>query len=368
MKVGIDAHFVGVRHGGNEHHFENVIRSLAGQDAAGDEFYLFNYEGRGRGLLPGDAPFRIVPLKRRSVFLQRGLEIPGHDRRLGLDVLHVPFNVLPVGKSKKVVTIHDLAFLQVGETFGRAERMRMSLLTSLSARKADHIFAVSEYSRRDIIRHYGVPEAKISLTYNAVDEAVFRPWPEAEREAFRGELRLPPAFLLFVGTLQPRKNVLNLLRAYHRMSRGGRRDVHLVLVGRKGWIYADIFRLIGELGLAERVLHLESVGQRELAGLYNTALALVFPSFFEGFGMPILEAMCCGCPVTSSHATSMPEIYGDAALPFDPADVAAMADCMARMAEEPALRGDLAAKGRVNARRFSWDDTAAAIRKVYRSL
>lgn len=367
MRIGIDAHFVGVRHGGNEHHFGNVIRRLAAQDPAGDEFHVFNYGGRGAGVLPGP-PFRVVPLRMSSVSLQRGLEIPMLDRRLGLDVLHVPFNVLPVGRSRKVVTIHDLAFLHVGDTFGRLERQRMSLLTAFSARRADRIFAVSEYSRQDIARTYRIPEDRITVTPNAVDASEFRILPEPERDAFRKAHGLPDAFLLYVGTLQPRKNVLNLLRAFDRMAADGRKDVHLVLVGRKGWIYEDIFRFIRERGLGDRVRHLENVGQEELAGLYNAALALVFPSVFEGFGMPLLEAMACGCPVASSNVTSMPEIYGDAALPFDPADVGEMASRMRQIADDAALRRDLASKGLANLGRYSWEATADIVRKAYRSL
>jgi glycosyltransferase involved in cell wall biosynthesis len=363
MRIGIDAHYVGVRPGGNEYHFENLIRALAG--LAGEERYVaFSFAGKAAGRFPADK-VEIAPLRRGSVFLQRGLEIPALARKLGLDAIHVPFNFLPGGRYRKFVTIHDLAFLHVSETFGFLERQRMQWLTSFSARRADHVFTVSDYSKRDIIARYRIPENRITVTYNAVDRAVFRPWEPAAKAAFRARAKAPDRFLLFVGTLQPRKNVLGLLQAFKQLRHA--QGCKLLLVGRKGWIYQDIFRFIRENDMQDKVIHREEVPLEDLVGYYNTAEGLVFPSFFEGFGMPILEAMACGCPVASAEVTSMPEIYGDAALPFRPDDARAMADRMEALLTQPRLRDDLIAKGFANCARFSWESSAAAARKVYLS-
>jgi glycosyltransferase involved in cell wall biosynthesis len=366
MKIGIDAHFVGVRHGGNEHHFGNVLRAMARLPQGDEEFFVFNYRGAGKDALPGGR-FGVVELRKRSVYLQRAWEIPRAARRLGLDVIHVPFNVLPVGRAKKVLTIHDLAFLHVGDTFDYLERKRMAIMTAFSARRADHIFAVSEFSKRDIMHQYGIPENRITVTYNAVDGDEFNAWSRQERDQFRTANGLPERFLLFVGTLQPRKNVINLLRAFARLARQDK-EVRLLLVGRKGWIYDSIFTFIRENDLATRVSHRENVDARTLVGLYNTAAGLVFPSIFEGFGMPILEAMRCGCPVASANVTSMPEIYGEAALEFDPRDIPGMAAQMAVLAGDEAARRELIRKGAANCGRFSWEQSASRILQVYRSV
>lgn len=366
MRIGIDAHFVGIRPGGNEHFCKNVIKELAALETSREEYFVFNQNGAGSSMLP-PSPLQVVPLRKKSVYLQRGLEIPLLSRRLALDVIHVPFNFLPVGRAKKVVTIYDLAFLHVGDTFDFMERKRMSLLTGFSARRADHIITTSEFSKQDIVRRYGVPEDRITVTQCAVDREAFRPWTPEAKQAFLSAQGIGSRFLLFVGTLQPRKNVLNLIKAFRKLPASAG-DVQLIIVGRKGWIYEDIFRLIREESLESRVRHLEHVDQDTLTGLYNTAEAFVFPSLFEGFGMPILEAMSCGCPVASSDATCLPEAYGDAALSFHPEDIDAMVKAMVRILGDDALRKDLIEKGFRNCDRFSWQKTARIVRQVYRSL
>lgn len=365
-RIGIDAHYVGFRHGGGEHFTQNFIRGLAALEPGEEEYFLFNYRNQGEKALPG-APFRLEPLRRKSTYAQRAWEIPRASARLGLDILHVPFNVLPVGRSRKILSIYDLAFLHAGNTFNRAERLRMDVMTRFSVKHADHIVTISDYSRRDIAAQFGYPESRITVAHCAIDPAEFRPWPEVERRAFRADKALPDRFLLFVGTLQPRKNVVNLLKAFAELARTDR-DTHLILVGRKGWIYESIFAFIREKDLGARVRHFDAVDPHTLLGLYNTAAGLVFPSIFEGFGMPILEAMGCGCPVASSNATSMPEVYGDAALSFDPNDIGAMADSMRTLALDERTRAELASKGAANCSRFSWEKSAREIRKVYRTL
>lgn len=367
MRIGIDAHFVGVRHGGNEYVFENVLRNMAERPQPGEELHAFSLDLKARSVLPAEG-VRLVPLRRKSVYLQRALEIPRRARELDLDILHVPFNFLPVGRSRKVIHVHDLAFLHLKESFTFAERQRMTWMTAFCGRRADHVFTISEFSKADILRTYRIPESKVTVTPLATGSGEFRAWNDAEREAFRGRQGLGFPFLLFVGTLQPRKNVITLLKSFKALVDAGDKDTRVILVGRKGWIYEELFGYLQANGLQGRVLHREGVGPRDLAGYYNTAQAFVFPSLFEGFGLPILEAMACGCPVISSDASSMPEVYGDAALPFAPSDDRALASLMASILRDSSLRADLVRKGFTNAKRFSWNRTVDIIRKVYRSL
>ena len=369
MRIGIDAHFVGVRHGGNEYVFEHAIKGLAATREDGEELHAFSLDLKARGILPEPA-VTLERLNMKSVYLQRALEIPRLAKRLSLDILHVPFNFLPVGRCRKVVHIHDVAFLRLKEAFTFAERQRMTLMTAFCSRRADHILTISEFSRKEIIEAYRIPESKVTVTPLAVDTELLRPWSEEDKMAFLDRRGLDFPFFLFVGTLQPRKNVVTMLRAFKAVMAGGRegKDVRIVLVGRKGWLYEEVFSFIRENGMEGRVLHFDGINAKELPGFYNTALAFVFPSLFEGFGLPILEAMACGCPVLSSNVSSMPEVYGDAALPFAPMDADGLADRMRAVIRDPALRRDLTAKGFENGRRFSWDRTARIIRKAYKSL
>jgi len=366
MRIGIDAHFVGVREGGNERYCEGIIQQLGQAAAPGDEYYIFSYRGAARSRIPdGTARLTHLPLARRSVAWQRAVELPLYSRRLDLDVLHVPFNFLPLFRCRKVVTIHDLPFLHLPETHLRMERARMALLTRLAARCADHVLTVSEFTKRDIAAAYGVDPARITVTPNAADREVFRPLDDAARAAFRRSRGLDFDYLLFVGTLQPRKNLPVLIEAYARLRARGRRDHHLVLVGRKGWLYQDVFRAVRDRGLEDVVHHIDAVDAAVLTGFYNAATALVMPSRWESFGVPIVEAMSCGCPVVCSTAAAMPEVCGDAALPFDPNDPDELAAQLERVVDDTELRRDLARRGEVNCARFSWERTAGLVAGVY---
>ncbi len=368
MRIGIDAHFVGIRHGGNEIHFENLINHLADLPGNGDEFYAFTYRLAARDRLRGER-LTFIPLSSRSVSWQRGVEIPLQSRRLRLDVLHVPFNFVPLFRPRKVVTIHDLGFLHVPEAFTPWERARMAVLTPLAARCADHVFAVSAFTKHEIVERYRVPEERITITPSAVDRTVFRPLSAEQTAATRARLGLKCDFVLFVGTLQPRKNVPTLIEAYDRLRRKGRiPGLHLVLAGRKGWYFDEVFRVVRERGLENCVHHVGAVDTETLVGLYSSAAAFVLPSRYEGLGLPLLEAMSCGCPVVSSNTSAMPEVYGEAALAFDPNDPEELAVQLERVLEDRPCRDKLVRRGFQNCERFSWERTAAAVERAYHSL
>jgi len=364
MRIGIDAHFVGVREGGNERYCESLVRRLARVGHPDHEYFVFSYGGAASRRVP-NGRLTHVPLKSRSVAWQRAVELPLHSRRLDLDVLHVPFNFLPAFRCRKVITIHDLTFIHLPETHYPAERMRMKVMTRLAVPRADHILTISEFTKQDIVESYGVGADRITVAPNAADPEVFRPLAPGEGDLFRRRTGLQAPYLLWVGIMQPRKNVATLVEAFARLGEHGRADHHLVLVGRLGWMYDDVFELIRRYGLEGVVRHFGEVGPEELARFYGTATALVVPSRWESFGIPILEAMNCGCPVVCSSAAAMPEVYGDAALPFDPNDPDELAAQLGRLLDDGALRDDLVRRGFANAARFSWDRTAAIVDRVY---
>jgi len=364
MRIGIDAHFVGVRRSGNEQYFENLIRALLRQPADGSEYFVFSYRGAAQARVP-DPRAVHVPLSSRSVWWQRAIEIPRHAWRLGLDLVHVPFNFLPIMKCRTVVTIHDLGFLRVPEVYTPAERLRMRVLTRLSARWADHVVTGSDFTKWDIVKEYALPPERVSVAPSAVDRTVFRPLAPAERDAARRRLGLAEEYLLFVGVIQPRKNLGVLIDALAALRARAWPNLQLVLAGREGFRAADVFGRARERGVEQAVRHLGVVSDADLVALYNGARAFVYPSIFEGFGIPLLEAMSCGCPVVSSNATSLPEVYGDAALSFDPADTDALIARLEELLGDAALRQRLAERGVERAAQFSWDRTAAIVRRAY---
>lgn len=271
--------------------------------------------------------------------------------------LFCPLNVVPLlAQRPSVVTVHDLAFLRFPERFRPAKRRYLTALTRASVRRAAHVLTVSEFTRREVIDLLDVPAEKVTATPNGRDEQM-GPLPPAVVAQFRARQALPEAFLLFVGTLEPRKNLTTLLRAY--AERREQIGMPLVVAGGKGWLYEPIFALLDELALRPHVHFAGFVPRDELALWYNAATALVYPSLYEGFGLPPLEALQCGTPVVTSNVSSLPEVVGDAALTVEPLDAAALGSALVRVAQDADLRADLRARGPRRAQHFSWDRTAA---------
>jgi len=367
VRIGIDAHYVGVRHGGNEFYFENLLNHLARISRDGDEYFVFSYGNAARARLAGER-LRVLPLARRSVYWQRAVEIPWYSQHLDLDVLHVPFNFLPLFRCKKIVSIHDLAFVHVPDAYAPLERARMRILTRSAARRADHVLTLSEFSKRSIVDYYGLPDDRVTVVPGAVDRATFRVVEAATVEHHRTRLGLPRDYILFVGAIQRRKNLLVLLEALRILRAERRRDVHVVLVGRRGWGADDVFRFVAEQGLRDCVHHFEPLETETLVALYNGARAFVYPSLFEGFGMPVLEAMSCRCPVICSNATSLPEVCGDAALLFDPRRPEELAERLASLLGDSALREAMVGRGQKNRDRYSWERSATLVEAVYHAV
>ncbi len=268
-----------------------------------------------------------------------------------------PLNVIPLlARCPAVVTVHDLAFLRFPDRFRPAKQRYLAALARLSVRRAAHVLTVSEFTRGEVIALLGADPGRVTALPNGRDERL-GPLPADKVAAFRQEQHLPERFLLFVGTLEPRKNLATLLRAF-ALARPTL-DMPLVITGGKGWMYEPIFALAEELGLREQVSFAGFVPREELGLWYNAATALVYPSLYEGFGLPPLEALQCGTPVVTSNTSSLPEVVGDAALTVDPTDVEALAAALTRIATDTALREELHARGPARAALFSWERTAA---------
>jgi glycosyltransferase involved in cell wall biosynthesis len=291
--------------------------------------------------------------------------LPRELHRLAPELLHGLAYALPVGwTGPTVVTIYDLTFLRYPRAFNLANRIYLAAVTRAAARRARRIVTISESARRDIVRLLHVPENRVDVTYPAAEER-YRPLPTAEVDAFRQTRGLPQKFIFALGTLEPRKNVVGLLHAYARL-RGPRAPLYIA--GGSGWRFDPIFDTVRALGLLDQVTFLGFVPENELPLWYNAASLFAFPSLYEGFGLPVLEAMACGTPVVSSNAASLPEVAGHAARLVSPLDTDQLAHEMERVLDDPRLQVELRTAGRIQASRFSWqtmtNQTVASYRQA----
>ncbi|MBX3011067.1 MAG: glycosyltransferase family 4 protein [Caldilineaceae bacterium] len=287
------------------------------------------------------------------------------------DWVHGLVNVLPLATAAPgIVTVHDLSFLRLPEKFRGAKRWYLSQLCRASVAKARHVIAVSRQTADDLQHFWQVDAQKISVIYNGVSEE-FTPAPASAVAAFRQRRALPARFFLFLGTLEPRKNLPLLIRAFAQwraQTTPENRAVALVIAGAKGWFYEQIFALVTELQLQEVVLFSGYVPVEELPDWYRAAELFLYPSLFEGFGLPVLEAMACGVPVICSDTGSLVEVAGESALIFPAQDEGALVHCLHQFTGDATLRADLRRAGLTRAQQFSWQRTAQQTVELYRTL
>jgi glycosyltransferase involved in cell wall biosynthesis len=315
------------------------------------------FEILATGQLTERAPIRI---------LWEQLMLPLRAREA--DLLHGLAFALPLAwPGRSVVTIFDLSFLRFPEHFNPANRIYLALATRLAARRADRVLAISEHGRREIIKLLGVAPHRVATTYCAADER-FRPLPKVQVQAFRQQRGLPARFILYLGTLEPRKNVVTLLRAYARLYHDWPEAPELVVAGPPGWLYQNIFKTAAEMGLAESVRFPGFVTSDEQALWYNAAAVFAYPSLYEGFGLPPLEAMACGTPVVASNAASLPEVVGEAGLLVPPLDDQVLSQTLRRALEDSELAARLSQAGPEQAARFSWQKMATETLRCYDDL
>ncbi len=371
LKVGILGHLLdartGFRQAGVSRYIEFLVDALP--SASPDTFVVYIGPHAGttrprragirwsRGRLPTGTPEVRIAWEQ--------LVAPAVLARDGIDVVHAPVNVSPRFASRPaVVTVHDLAFRFFPEQYPALKRRYLDALTRRSVEHADQVIAVSEHTRGDLLRAYRVNPERIHVIPNGVDPSL-APIEDAEMLArFRERHQLPGQFILALSTLQPRKNLIALLRAWARLD--ARTRLPLVVAGAPGWKFDPIFDEARALGIADKVRFTGYAAGDELALWYSAATLFVYPSLYEGFGLPLLEAMACRTPVISSNASSLPEVAGDAALLIDPRDVDALASAIDRLAHDPMLCADLAGRGLERAHQFSWARTARETVEVYR--
>ena len=291
--------------------------------------------------------------------------------RQGFALLHAMAFVAPLWSScPAVVTVYDLSFRRYPDSFRRGNRLYLSMFVRLTGKRAAHFIAISRHTAADMVQLLEIDPTRISVVYCGVEER-YRPLPPQEVEAFRRQRALPDRMILYLGTIEPRKNLLHLVRAYRLMleawgggSTGGSQP-RLVIAGAKGWMWEEIFRQVEGLALGGQVIFPGYIPGDELPYWYNAAECFVYPSRYEGFGLPVLEAMACGTPVIASNAASLPEVVGEAGLTVAPDDVQALAAAMLQVLGASDLQEALRQRGRRQAGLFSWRRAAEETMGVY---
>ncbi len=365
MRIGIDVSRLREEKRGVGHYLFNLLENISRLDKE-DEFYLYSprpikfYPAQG-----GNWHYRFghLPLPGSFWFQTEGKRFIQKDK---IDVFFGSCDILPLGlpkEVKKVLVVHDLVFVLYPETMANYNRFVHKLFFAKSIKASDTIIAVSQATKRDIVKYFRVEPEKIFVIYEGVKE-IFSPSEEEKILNLRQRYDLLKPYILNVGTLEPKKNHITLLKAFARL----KVDWDLVIIGKKGWKAEGFFSALKELRIDERVKILGYLPAEDLPLFYAGAEIFVFPSLYEGFGLPVLEAMACGTPVICSNVSSLPEVGGDAVLYFNPSSVEELVSQIERLIGDSNLKEKLKEKGKKRAKEFNWQKTAEETLKVLKSV
>jgi glycosyltransferase involved in cell wall biosynthesis len=367
VKIAIDASTISTQ-GGPRTYVLGLIEALLKIDGDNDYVVFYNdachvgrFPAAKEVVLTGKNPF--ARLWREHVLL------PLACRRERIDLLHCPKSAIPFfSPCPVVVTLHDLIPLKHPETEKFAAQIYWQLQIPIAARRSAYIITDSEYARLEIMADFQVPQEKIRAIMLGFDPRMLYPRDPAYGAEIRDKYGLPTDYILYVGTIQPRKNLDTLTEAYKILKRDRGIDCKLVIVGRKGWLYDTLFARIKELGLAKDVIFTGFVPDEELPFIYDGARVFAYISLFEGFGLPPLEAMACGVPVVTSDTTSLPEVVGEAGITVHPTAVMEVAEALFSVLDSDDTAAAMRAKGLARARSFSWAAAARETLAVYRAV
>ncbi|MFN4212747.1 MAG: glycosyltransferase family 4 protein [Microgenomates group bacterium] len=358
MKVGVSVYTL------------NLLKHFCQQANKNLQFKIFLKEPP-RSDLPAENKYfhyEVIPGK----FLWSQIFLPIRlNLKKDVDIFFSPAHYLPrFCPLPAVVTIHDLSFLFYPDDFLKTDLIKLRQWTQYSVKNAKKIIAVSKTTKKDIVKNYQIPERKIEVIYNGYEKNLncqtsIRKL--AEKNIYQKLKIEKNKYILYVGTLQPRKNLTTLIEAFKLIIKLYN-EFKLVIVGKKGWLYKDIFQKVKSLGLANEVVFTDYLEDQQLISLYQNAFCFILPSFYEGFGIPILEAMSFGCPVIASFTASLPEIGGDACLYFDPNNVDDLVEKLKLLKEDRNLRGELIKKGKERVKLFSWEKCGRETLEVIKSL
>lgn len=368
LRIAIDAHSVGAGLGGNESYATNLIEALAEIDSVNNYTLFVTREAaikRFRNRWPNFTVRSTLP---HTPLVRIPLTLSAELRRHPVDVLHVQFTSPPFAPCPVVLSIHDLSFEHLPDTFNRRSWVQLRITVRRSARSAAKVLALSEHARQDIISTYKISPDNVSAIPIAAAPHFAPVQDEKELQRVRHTYGIARNYILTVGSIQPRKNLGRLAQAYARLRERftGIECPQLVVVGRRAWLYRETLREFEQLRTRGGVVVTGYVPESDLPALYSGAVCFIYPSYFEGFGLPPLEAMKCGAPVIAGNRTSLPEVIGDAGLLVDPFDVDAIASAISNVIVDSNLRSELSSKSVERARMFDWRETARRTLEVYR--
>jgi glycosyltransferase involved in cell wall biosynthesis len=364
IRLGLDVRLTYYTSGGIAKYIRRLAARLPALDPAGQFIYLYR---RGHADTLSAQAGRVdcrTPAHHRLESLALSLEVwPLH-----LDLLHSPDFIPPLfGIRRSVITVHDLAFLLYPQFLTTESRRYYNGQIRRAVRQADAIITVSQATRADLIDRLAVPSDKITVIQHGADPE-FQPLPDEVIAPVLTRFGLTPGYLLFVGTFEPRKNVAGLLAAYALLRRRSADAPPLVLAGGKGWLFESTAARVHELQLEAEVHFIENFSAAEAPALYNGASLFVWPSYYEGFGFPVLEALGCGLPTIISDRTALTEVAGDAAVQINPDDTEALAEALYRVLTDSALRERMRQRGLLRCRKFSWEKAARETFAVYQRV
>ena len=367
MKIAIDARLLQGKFTGDRTYWRGLIRGLSRLNSD-DEYVLYTYpsmsdvdssEACGLAVRP------VPAMSWRSWSLWAFPRALGKD---GVDVAHVQYSIPPFAPCPVITSVHDISFKTCSQYFRFKDRFLLDRGFRYGARYAVRVLALSEYTKREIIDYYGVAPEKIEVVYPGVDEQ-FRLLDKAGSKALvREKYSVDKPFVITVGVVPARKNIPRLLRAFAQSRKALASEHKLVIVGKPGAEEKSLSDLAETLGLSEDVIFAGYVPQEDLPSLYSAADLCVYPSLYEGFGLPALEAMACGVPVITGNRSSLPEAVGDAGITVDPVDCGALADAISSVLSSVSRQAEMSAKGLDRAGKFSWDDTARRVAALYREV
>lgn len=368
MHIGIDAHMVGERETGNENYISGILSGLKQVDTQHDYYVFVQKESQELLSHLEQLNFHLVNQIPSNALIRNAISLPRKAREHALDILFVTYTAPLFCPCPIVLAVHDISYVHFPEFFPPRVRLQLSTLIPWSLQQASHVTVLSEYTKRDIMEHYGVPEDKITVTYLSAHER-FRP---IERSHALNQLQqrysVGEHFILTVGNLQPRKNIPRLIQAFAQLRRTGKIDHQLVIIGQDLWYAESVRQTVQALGVENEILFTGYVADEDLPLWYNAADLFVYPSIFEGFGIPPLEAMRCGTTTITSNASSLPEVIGEATLSFDPYDVEELSHTIYTVLSDENLRERLAKQCLERSRVFSWEHSAQILLKVFERI
>ena len=365
MKIGIDARPIQGTFTGDSTYWRGLIEALSRLDVD-ITLYLDARLPEPEIAVSRSIPVRILHAPNGRIW--SAWAFPRALKEDGIQMAHVQYTIPPRMPCPTVTTIHDVSFKRGPEFFRLKDRMILSWAAKRASKKAARIVVPSEHTKNELIQLYRTDPDKIAVTYEGVDKQ-FRPMDcNVTRAWVSGKYGIHSPYVLALGVIQPRKNLGRLLEGFAQLKGNLESEHKLVIVGKQGWKESGIERRIADLGLAEDVILTGYVPYGDLPALYSAADVFVYPSVYEGFGLPPLEAMACGTPVITSDCSSLPEVVGEAGIMVDPYDPDAFAEAMARVLSSESLRAEMSTRGLAQASKFSWDKMAQETLEVYQTV